>query len=110
MAADRRGRGDTPDGHGPYAIEDEVAGRAGPAARARPRPILFGHSYGALVAAAAAPRAEGLARLVLYEPPMGGVLATDDWLERLPRRWMAAGDRERAVTDFLEDIGRLLGG
>jgi pimeloyl-ACP methyl ester carboxylesterase len=41
---------------------------------------------------------------VLYEPPMGGVLATDAWLERF-RRNIAAGDRDRAVTDFLADVG-----
>jgi pimeloyl-ACP methyl ester carboxylesterase len=65
---------------------------------------VFGHSYGGLIAAAAAPGADGLERLVLYEPPMGGVLAPADWLERF-RRNVAAGDRDRAVTDFLSDVG-----
>ncbi len=104
LAVDRRGRGDTPDGHGPYAIEDEVEDVLALLRELGPGATLFGHSYGALVAAAAAPRAEGLARLVLYEPPMGGVLATDDWLERFRSR-IAAGDRDRAVTDFLADVG-----
>ena len=103
-AVDRRGRGDTPDGDGPYAIEDEVGDVLALLGRLGAGTTLFGHSYGALVAAAAAPRAEGLAGLVLYEPPMGGVLATDDWLERFRAR-IAAGDRDRAVTDYLAAVG-----
>ena len=73
-----------------------------------PGPVLFGHSYGGLIAAAAAARAEGLDRLVLYEPPMGGVLGGPEWVDRL-EALVAAGDRERALRDFLQDIGRLHG-
>ncbi|MBN1528502.1 MAG: alpha/beta hydrolase [Thermoleophilaceae bacterium] len=103
-AVDRRGRGDAPDGDGPYAIELEVEDVLAHLSELGPGATLFGHSYGALVAAAAAPRAEGLERLALYEPPMGGVLASNEWRERFSAR-IATGDRDRAVTDFLADIG-----
>lgn len=103
-ARDRRGRGDTPDGQSAYAVEHEVEDVLALLRGLGPGATLFGHSYGALIAAAAAPRADGLERLVLYEPPMGGVLATADWLERF-RRNIAAGDRDRAVTDFLSHVG-----
>jgi pimeloyl-ACP methyl ester carboxylesterase len=102
-AVDRRGRGEAAD-DGPYSIEAEVEDALGLLDRIGPGTTLFGHSYGALVAAAAAPRAEGLERVALYEPPMGGVLASGEWRERFAAR-IAAGDRDRAVTDFLTDIG-----
>jgi pimeloyl-ACP methyl ester carboxylesterase len=66
--------------------------------------VLFGHSYGALVAAGSARRPDGLARLVLYEPPMGGVLSDTAWEERF-RADLAAGDCDGAVRRFLRDIG-----
>ena len=102
-AVDRRGRGEATD-DGPYSIEAEVEDVLGLLDTLGPGTTLFGHSYGALVAAAAAPRAEGIERVVLYEPPMGGVLASEEWRERFSAR-IAAGDRDRAVTDFLADIG-----
>ena len=78
------------------------------AAADRGEPLLFGHSYGALVSAGAAPLIDGLPRLVLYEPPMGGVLTEPAVLER----WEAqidAGDRERVVSEFLAAIGGYTG-
>ena len=49
---------------------------------AGPGALLFGHSYGGLVAAGAAARLDGLPRLALYEAPMGGVLADEAWTAR----------------------------
>ena len=69
-----------------------------------PGASLFGHSFGGLIAAAAAPRVEGLTHLALYEPPMGGVLGGPEWMDRL-EALVAAGDRERALGGFLRDIG-----
>ena len=43
--------------------------------------LLFGHSYGGLVAAGAALGLE-LPRLALYEPAMGGGLSTEDTIDR----------------------------
>jgi pimeloyl-ACP methyl ester carboxylesterase len=65
---------------------------------------LFGHSYGGLVSAGAAGLLEGLDRLVLYEPPMGGVLADEIWQERFEGH-LAAGDPDAAVRLFLHDVG-----
>jgi pimeloyl-ACP methyl ester carboxylesterase len=112
IAIDRRGRGDSSDGEGAYAVTSEFADVAAvvssaPALAGRPSgeaALLFGHSYGALVAAAAARELESLPRLVLYEPPMGGVLASPERIEA----WaglIAAGDRDPAVREFLEEVG-----
>jgi len=104
VAADRRGRGDSGDGDGGYAIESEVEDVGAVLREFGPGPALFGHSYGGLIAAAAATRAEDLGHLVLYEPPMGGVLGGPGWVDRL-EALVAAGDRERALRGFLKDIG-----
>lgn len=108
IAVDRRGRGDSGDCEGDgdgdgYELESEfedvaaVVRDAGAAA-------LVGHSYGGLVAAGAAGRLDGLERLVLYEPPMGGVLATRETIDRWDRL-VGHGDRDRMVREFLHDIG-----
>jgi pimeloyl-ACP methyl ester carboxylesterase len=101
-APDRRGRGVSTDSA--YTLVDDVEDVRALVRELGPGTTVFAHSYGGLVAAAAAPGADGLERLVLYEPPMGGVLATDAWMERF-RLNIAAGDRDRAVTDFLSDVG-----
>jgi pimeloyl-ACP methyl ester carboxylesterase len=105
IAIDRRGRGDSSDGEG-YALErefEDVAAVVSAATEDGSEPLLFGHSYGALVSAGAAPLIEGLPRLVLYEPPMGGVLAEPAAIDRLESK-IANGDREAAVTEFMRDI------
>ena len=95
IAVDRRGRGDSGDQPQHYALAREFGDVASPssATPARER-VLFGHSYGALVAAGAAALLPELPKLVLYEPPMGGVLAGEDWTGRFEER-LDAGDRER---------------
>jgi pimeloyl-ACP methyl ester carboxylesterase len=106
-ALDRRGRGDSEDGD-VYSLEREfedveaVVREA--SAGAYPDAFLFGHSYGGLVAAGAAVRLGRLAGLVLYEPPMGGVLPDDAWTERYEAR-VAAGKRADAVRAFMHDVG-----
>jgi pimeloyl-ACP methyl ester carboxylesterase len=104
IAIDRRGRGDSTDGDG-YAVEREFEDVAAVvhAVSNGAEPLLFGHSYGALVSAGAAPLIEGLPRLVLYEPPMGGVLAEPPVIDRLESQ-IADGDRDAAVSEFLRDI------
>ena len=104
VAVDRRGRGDSDDGDGPYAIESEFEDVAAVVRDAGEGALLFGHSYGALVAAGAAPLIEGLPRLVLYEPPMGGALADPVQIERW-ESMIEGNDRELAVSEFLESIG-----
>jgi pimeloyl-ACP methyl ester carboxylesterase len=106
IAIDRRGRGDSTDGDG-YAVErefEDVAAVVRAAAAGGAEPHLFGHSYGGLVSAGAAALIEGLPRLVLYEPPMGGVLAEPALIERW-KASIAEGDRDGVVTEFLREIG-----
>ena len=71
IAIDRRGRGDSSDGQG-YEVEREFQDVAAVVRDAGDGALLVGHSYGGLVAAGAAQLLDGLPRLVLYEPPMGG--------------------------------------
>jgi pimeloyl-ACP methyl ester carboxylesterase len=103
-AVDRRGRGDSGDGDA-YSLEREfedveaVVNEAG-----RNDTMLFGHSYGGLVSAGATVRLGRIRRLVLYEPPMGGVLADDDWIHRFEAR-LAAGESAAAVRAFLREVG-----
>ena len=100
---DRRGRGDSSDGAG-YAIEREFDDVAAVMGAAGADALLFGHSYGGLVAAGAAARLDGLERLALYEGPMGGVLAPEDWTARFEAN-LADGDAEQAMRDFMADVG-----
>jgi pimeloyl-ACP methyl ester carboxylesterase len=102
-AVDRRGRGDSGDGER-YSIEQEFEDVIAVVRAAGDGVVLFGHSYGALVSAGAAGRLDGLERLVLYEPPMGGVLADEEWQERFEAH-LAAGDPDAAVRLFLHDVG-----
>ena len=103
IAIDRRGRGDSGDGEG-YELEREFEDVAAVVQDAGDGAALVGHSYGGLVAAGAAQRLDGLERLVLYEPPMGGVLATAETIER----WellVESGESDLMVREFLRDIG-----
>jgi pimeloyl-ACP methyl ester carboxylesterase len=112
IAIDRRGRGDSTDADA-YVVEREfddvtavfreshaLAGDGTTDGEA----YLFGHSYGGLVSAATASRLSELPRLVLYEPPMGGVLADEDTIARWEDH-IAAGDPDTAVREFLHDVG-----
>jgi pimeloyl-ACP methyl ester carboxylesterase len=103
VTPDRRGRGDSADADG-YTLEREIDDLRAVLSGLGPGPLLFGHSFGGLIAAAAATRADGLRGLVLYEPPMGGSLETPEWVDRI-EALVAADDRERALRDFLHDIG-----
>jgi pimeloyl-ACP methyl ester carboxylesterase len=102
-APDRRGRGDSQDGDG-YSLKREFADVEAVVREAGPEAFLFGHSYGGLVSAGAAVRVGRLPGLVLYEPPMGGVLADDAWIERYEAH-VAAGERDKAVRAFMHDVG-----
>jgi pimeloyl-ACP methyl ester carboxylesterase len=106
-ALDRRGRGASGD-HAAYALERElediaavVDGIGGPV-------DLLGHSMGALVSLAAAPRLANLRRLGLYEPPIptSTLLAPPSLAVRLDAL-IAAGEREEAVATFLAEAARL---
>jgi pimeloyl-ACP methyl ester carboxylesterase len=104
IAVDRRGRGDSGDGSGEYELEREFEDVAAVLRDAGEGALLFGHSYGGLVSAGAAALADGLPKLVLYEPPMGGVLASPATIERW-REQLERGEREQVVEAFLRDVG-----
>jgi pimeloyl-ACP methyl ester carboxylesterase len=103
-ALDRRGRGDSSDGEGAYELDREVEDVAAVLRAAGAGAGLFAHSYGALLSAAAAARLGGLSTLVLYEGPMGGVLADETWTARFEAN-VRTGDRDAAVRDFMSDVG-----
>jgi pimeloyl-ACP methyl ester carboxylesterase len=100
---DRRGRGDSDDADS-YAIEREFDDVATVVREAGEGALLFGHSYGGLVAAGAAARLDDLSRLALYEAPMGGVLAEEAWTARFEAN-VESGERETAISDFMSDVG-----
>jgi pimeloyl-ACP methyl ester carboxylesterase len=101
---DRRGRGGSSDGAAPYALAQEVEDLRAVLAAAGEDATLVAHSYGGLVAAAAAPRLPGVRRLVLYEPPAGGVLADEPLIERIAAL-TDAGELDAALVAMLEQIG-----
>ncbi|WP_232700395.1 alpha/beta fold hydrolase [Halobacterium wangiae] len=109
VAMDRRGRGDSGDGES-YALEREVEDvhavlDAAEADADAGDPVLFGHSYGGLVALAAA-AGEDLAGLLVYEP---AVVAGDHpgGVQRAARMrdLLDAGDREGAVELLFRGYG-----
>jgi pimeloyl-ACP methyl ester carboxylesterase len=101
IAVDRRGRGDSTDDEG-YSLEREYEDVAAVVRDAGDGALLVGHSYGGLIAAGAARLVE-LPRLALYEPAMGGAVATRETIERW-ERLIADGDRNTVVREFLRDI------
>jgi pimeloyl-ACP methyl ester carboxylesterase len=101
IAIDRRGRGDSADG-AEYALEREYEDVAAVVRDAGKGALLMGHSYGGLVAAGAA-RVLDPPLLALYEPAMGGVLATREQIER----WeglIADCDRDTVLREFFREI------
>jgi pimeloyl-ACP methyl ester carboxylesterase len=104
-ALDRRGRGDSGDGpDGAYSAEAEFEDVAAVLREAGPDALLFGHSYGGLVAAGAAARVEGLPRVVVYEGPVGGAWVDEAWIARFEDH-LEAGDPEPALRALLTDVG-----
>jgi pimeloyl-ACP methyl ester carboxylesterase len=101
IAIDRRGRGDSTDGD-EYALEGEYRDVAAVVRDAGGDALLFGHSYGGLVAAGAALELD-LPRLALYEPAMGGGLSSPEQIERW-ERLIEEGDRDTPIREFLRDI------
>ena len=103
---DRRGRG----GSGPQGArynvdrecEDVFAVQADTGAT-----VIFGHSYGGLVALESAKRDSTFDRIVLYEPAVsiGGSVPTA-WIPRY-RQLLAKGDQYGAFTWFIQQSGHL---
>lgn len=102
IAVDRRGRGDSTDADG-YELTREYEDIAAVVRDAGEGALLVGHSYGGLVAAGAAGLLDGLPRLALYEPPMGGVLADHGTIDRW-QRMIQDGDRDLMMREFFRRV------
>lgn len=98
----RRGRGET-DATRDHAVEDEAADVVALIRHIDAPVVLLGHSYGAQVALAAAPEVSSrIEKLVLYEPPVKGIV-TDAAMARLEA---CARDEawERFTARFFRDV------
>ncbi len=102
IAIDRRGRGASGDEQD-YSIEAEVADVVAVVREAGDGALLMGHSYGALLALEAALQLGELPRLALYEPPVGGQLATEERIEEL-ERLQSEGRHEDVLLLFLGEV------
>ena len=101
IAVDRRGRGDSTDGD-EYGLRHECDDVAAVVRDAGPGALLFGHSYGGLVASGAALQLD-LPRLALYEPAVGRGLTTGETIERW-ERLIEADERDTVLREFFRDI------
>jgi pimeloyl-ACP methyl ester carboxylesterase len=98
-ALDRRGRGESGDA-ADYALEREVEDLAAVVDSLDGPTVVFGHSFGATVALAAAPLAGNLRALVLYEASPGLQVVADEDLERV-KELVARDEREEAMAEAL---------
>jgi pimeloyl-ACP methyl ester carboxylesterase len=100
---DRRGRGDSSDGDD-YDLAREAADLRALVDAVSGPPIVFGHSFGGLVALKAASQIT-IDRLVLYEPPvLVDEHSGDDLAARMEDR-LEAGQRQDAMRLFIEENG-----
>jgi pimeloyl-ACP methyl ester carboxylesterase len=105
LAIDRRGRGssgDAPD----YAIEREYEDVAAVAEWAGEHVSVLGHSYGALCGLEAARLTDRIARLVLYEAPVGFVQTPPAVVDRL-QALLDAGERDELLALFMREVAGL---
>lgn len=99
---DRRGRGDSGDAPD-HSLEREVDDLRAVLDLVDGNPLLFGHSFGGLVALATARNAD-VERLVLYEPAI--LTAEDRGASSIAdemRTLLADGERRRAVKHFFRE-------
>jgi pimeloyl-ACP methyl ester carboxylesterase len=106
-AVDRRGREGSGDA-GQYAIEREFDDIVALVNSIEEPVFLLGHSYGALCSLEAARRTSHLRKLVLYEPPVptGIEIYSSEVVTRI-QALLDEGDREGAVSTFLQDIAHV---
>jgi pimeloyl-ACP methyl ester carboxylesterase len=103
-ALDRRGRAPSGDGED-YSISMEVDDIVR-VIEAIGQPVtVLAHSYGALVTLEALDQLNGVARLILYEPPLTLAPVGPDVEKAVldMERALAANDRDKIVTVFLRD-------
>jgi pimeloyl-ACP methyl ester carboxylesterase len=113
-AIDRRGRGASGDGPGPYAIEreyEDLAAVAGALAAETGGPVdVVGHSYGGRCALGAALLTASIGRIVVYEsapsPAEGGGYRPSG-VERRIRDLIESDRRDAALETFFREIVRM---
>jgi pimeloyl-ACP methyl ester carboxylesterase len=105
LAVDRRGRGESGDAED-YAIAREFEDVAAVAERAGAGVAVLGHSYGGLCAVEAALLTDRIAKLVLYEPPMGFLRSPPEVVERL-QALLDEGRRDELVGFFMQEVAGL---
>lgn len=103
VVPDRRGRGASGDAD-EYALDREVEDLLALVESLEEPPVLFGHSYGALIALLAEPALD-LRALILYEPPILLDEYRESDLAASMEAKLAAGDRRGALREFLEVAG-----
>lgn len=107
-AVDRRGHGESGDGH-IYAIEREFEDLAAVVDSIGEPANLLGHSFGALCALEASLLTSNIHKLLLYEPaiPLPGVsiypAGVIDRLEAL----LASGNREAVIVEYYREVAML---
>lgn len=107
LAVDRRGRGLSSDG-APYAFERELEDLAAVVGTLDAAPHVVGHSFGAVVAAAAVAQGLRVRSLTLYEPPLAAAEQMDVVaIARACDAAIAAGDRDGCLAAFYGAIGEL---
>jgi pimeloyl-ACP methyl ester carboxylesterase len=113
-AVDRRGRGASGDGEGPYSIEleyDDLVAVADAVAGEAEMPVdVVGHSYGGRIGLGAALRTASIRRLVVYEgapSPEGGPGYRPTGVEGRIASLIEAGDRDAALQVFFREIVRM---
>jgi pimeloyl-ACP methyl ester carboxylesterase len=105
LAMDRRGRGAGAEPAG-YAIAREFEDVAAVAEAADGGVAVLGHSYGGLCAVEAALLTDTIAKLVLYEPPMGFLRSPPEVVERL-QALLDEGRRDELVGFFMQEVAGL---
>ena len=110
-AIDRRGRGDSGDAPGSYAIErefEDVAAVADALARESGQPVdVVGHSYGGRTALGATLLTASIGRLVVYEgapAPEGGDRFVSPGVKRQIGELIEARDRDGALVLFFREV------
>lgn len=100
---DRRGRGDSGD-NSDYSLAREAEDLRALVDAVSGTPIVFGHSFGGLVALSAAPEST-LDRLILYEPPVLVEEYSDGNLAARMETRLNSGQRQDAMRLFIEENG-----
>ena len=101
---DRRGRGTSGPQGADYCIEKECEDLLAVASATNAR-LVFGHSYGGLIALETANRSRQFARIAVYEPGVSiGGSASASWVPKY-KAFLARGDMRGAFTCMVREAG-----